>query len=283
MALTRTIQLSFWTDSKVVDEFTPEDRYFYLYLMTNPHTNVCGCYEISMKQMSDETGYTKETVEKLLDRMMMVHRVICFNRGTREILLINWSKYNWTQSDKFRVAVAREIERVKDVEFRHFLEDLYNEVDTVSIRYPYGMDTSFSLYSNTLNNINSLSNNNLNKIDTNNNFINMQDNNLSEDYKALHGNTHVTHVKRTSVTFTPPTLAEVQNYCHEKGFTNVDAERFIDFYESKGWMVGRNKMKDWKASVRNWERDKRSKKNSTGSADSLQKKHEDFMEMWRNA
>ena len=311
MALTRTIQLSFWTDSKVVDDFTPEDRYFYLYLMTNPHTNVCGCYEISLKQMSDETGYTKETVEKLLARMMNIHKVICYSQTTKEMLLLNWSKYNWTQSDKFRIAVEREIERVKDLEFQHFLEDLYNEVDTVSIRYPYGMDTSFSLYSNTLNNINSLSNN-LNKIDTNNNFINMQDNNLSEDYKALHCNADVTQVKRLCNTeieidkdleikidkeidkdtrkekrrsgvFTPPTLAEVQNYCHEKGFTNVDAERFIDFYESKGWMVGRNKMKDWKASVRNWERDKRSQKNSTGSVDSLQKKHEDFVEMWRNA
>ena len=72
--------------------------------------------------------------------------------------------------------------------------------------------------------------------------------------------------KRRSGVFTPPTLAEVQNYCREKGFTNVDAERFIDFYESKGWMVGRNKMKDWKASVRNWERDNRPKNGSTGNA-----------------
>ena len=59
-----------------------------------------------------------------------------------------------------------------------------------------------------------------------------------------------------STRFTPPTLAEVQAYCLERG-NNVDAERFIDFYSSKGWMVGKNKMKDWKAAVRNWEsRDK---------------------------
>jgi hypothetical protein len=59
-----------------------------------------------------------------------------------------------------------------------------------------------------------------------------------------------------STRFTPPTLEEVQAYCTERG-NNVDAERFIDFYSSKGWMVGKNKMKDWKAAVRNWEsRDK---------------------------
>ena len=174
MALTRTIQLSFWTDSKVVDDFTPEDRYFYLYLMTNPHTNVCGCYEISIKQMSDETGYSKETVEKLINRMVNVHKVICFSNDTKEILLLNWSKYNWTRSDKFQVAVEREISHVKEVSFRDYLTDIYNGVDTVSIRYPYGMDTSFSLYSNT-NNLNTNSNKDINKSNIKKSYFNDPD------------------------------------------------------------------------------------------------------------
>lgn len=56
--------------------------------------------------------------------------------------------------------------------------------------------------------------------------------------------------------FAPPTTQEVQAYCQEKGY-KVDAERFIDFYESKGWMIGKNQMKDWKAAVRNWNRGQR--------------------------
>lgn len=56
--------------------------------------------------------------------------------------------------------------------------------------------------------------------------------------------------------FAPPTKAEVEEYCQEKGY-GVDAERFIGFYESKGWYVGKNKMKDWKAAVRNWSRSQR--------------------------
>lgn len=56
--------------------------------------------------------------------------------------------------------------------------------------------------------------------------------------------------------FVPPTLDEVKDYCFERG-NNVDAEAFIDFYESKGWMVGKNKMKDWKSAVRTWERSSR--------------------------
>ncbi len=53
--------------------------------------------------------------------------------------------------------------------------------------------------------------------------------------------------------FVPPTIEEVKQYCID-GSYNVDAQRFIDFYESKGWMVGKNKMKDWKAALRNWSR-----------------------------
>lgn len=53
--------------------------------------------------------------------------------------------------------------------------------------------------------------------------------------------------------FSPPTIDEVKKYCQEQEFA-VDAERFVDHYESNGWMVGKNKMKDWRAAVRNWSR-----------------------------
>lgn len=52
--------------------------------------------------------------------------------------------------------------------------------------------------------------------------------------------------------FTPPTVDDVKTYCLKRKNT-VDANRFCDFYSSKGWMVGKNKMKDWKAAVRTWE------------------------------
>ena len=59
--------------------------------------------------------------------------------------------------------------------------------------------------------------------------------------------------KPTRTRFTPPSLEEVQAYCNERQ-NNVDAEKFINHYTSNGWMVGRNKMKDWKAAVRTWEK-----------------------------
>lgn len=54
--------------------------------------------------------------------------------------------------------------------------------------------------------------------------------------------------------FCPPTQEEVEAYCCERQ-NNVNAQKFIDFYSAKGWMIGKNKMKDWKAAVRTWERD----------------------------
>ena len=56
--------------------------------------------------------------------------------------------------------------------------------------------------------------------------------------------------------FIPPSVEEVQSYCDER-MNNVDAENFCDFYQAKNWMVGKNKMKDWKAAVRTWERNRK--------------------------
>lgn len=54
-------------------------------------------------------------------------------------------------------------------------------------------------------------------------------------------------------TFVPPSLEEVNNYLKEIGESRFTANSFIDFYQMKGWMVGKNKMKDWKAAIRTWQ------------------------------
>lgn len=65
-------------------------------------------------------------------------------------------------------------------------------------------------------------------------------------------------ISKKNSTFSPPSVDEVKAYASEKGYS-IDAERFCDFYRSKGWMVGKNKMKDWRAAVRNWNRNSASK------------------------
>ena len=74
--------------------------------------------------------------------------------------------------------------------------------------------------------------------------------------------------------FIPPTVGEVSAYINEKGY-HVNAEQFVDFYESKGWMVGKNKMKSWQACVRTWERN-----NQNNTRGDTQKSANPFLDMW---
>lgn len=147
MAIYRTINLSFWTDSKVDEDFTPEDKYFYLYLLTNPQTNICGCYEVSIKQMSNQTGYNKDTIERLIKRFEDVHRIIAYSKSTREILVLNWHKYNWTKSPKMITAVESVSKYIKSKKFRDYtfrlIDDLKN--GRTSIPYQYPIETSDSV------------------------------------------------------------------------------------------------------------------------------------------
>lgn len=56
-----------------------------------------------------------------------------------------------------------------------------------------------------------------------------------------------------SKSFKPPTVGEVQTYCTERG-NGIDAQHFVDYYEARGWKLGKDTMKNWKAAVRTWER-----------------------------
>ena len=232
MAIYRNVLMSFWTDSKIADDFTPEDRYFYLYLFTNPHTNLCGCYEISKRFVANETGYSKETIENLLKRFEEVHNVIRYSADTKELLIINWHKYNWTQSEKFRKPLANEIDNIKCDEFRAYLKSVFNGEDTVSIPYQYGSDTTVTV----------------------------------TDTVTVSDTVPVSVKKARNLI--PPPVEMVQDYINANGL-NVDANAFVDFYASKGWMVGRTKMKDWQASVRNWSRNEHSKPSANPFVDML--------------
>lgn len=86
-------------------------------------------------------------------------------------------------------------------------------------------------------------------------------------------NNSTNNKESTNKRFTPPTFEEVSSYCEERQ-NGIDAQRFIDFYASKGWKVGNQAMKDWKACVRTWEKREKPKTNETWVEDmnDLQKK-----------
>lgn len=66
---------------------------------------------------------------------------------------------------------------------------------------------------------------------------------------------------KTSKKFIKPTVEEIKTYCNERG-NDINPEQFFDYYESTGWLVGKKQMKDWKASVRTWEKNKKEKNNN---------------------
>lgn len=72
-----------------------------------------------------------------------------------------------------------------------------------------------------------------------------------EEYKE--GNNKKEEPKGSKKKFIPPTVDDVRAYCQERN-NKVDPQKFVDFYSCKGWMVGKNHMKDWKAAVRTWEK-----------------------------
>lgn len=231
MALYRNISISFWTDLKVNDDFTPEDRYFFLYLLTNPHTNICGCYEISIKQMGRETGYNDDTVKRLIQRMEKVHKVIEYDYKTQEVFVYNWSKYNWSKSEKLAISVKKVSERIKTQRFKDNIIKLINkEIKISDLQYTV-------IESDTVSDTVSESD-----IDT--------DTDVSIGYRYGIDTVSIPQKKR----FVKPTLEEIKAYCQERR-NGISAERFFDYYESNGWKVGgKGAMKDWKAAVRNWEK-----------------------------
>lgn len=86
-----------------------------------------------------------------------------------------------------------------------------------------------------------------------------------------------------NTSFTPPTVEEVRAYCQERN-NGIDAEAFVSFYESKGWLIGKNKMKDWKAAVRTWERSRQTEgKGQKKKFDDFNQRKYDFSELERLA
>ena len=119
----RQVFTEFWQDSFVID-LTPEEKFFYLYLLTNSKTSQCGVYEIPVKVMILETGYNRETILRLIERFEGYGK-IKYSIATKEIVVVNWLKYNSINSLKVQKCIEKELKQVKS-------KDL--------IPYLYGMD-----------------------------------------------------------------------------------------------------------------------------------------------
>jgi len=140
---------------------------------------------------------------------------------TKDVLKRDLRKY---ESKVDSISKARE-KRKYNIEINN---EINNEIET-------DINTDFSTV-------------NSNKLIVNSNKL------IIEDKSSLSKEKECIKEKTPTSRFIPPTPEEIQKYCDERN-NLVDVNRFYDFYQSKGWMVGKNKMKDWKAAIRTWEKD----------------------------
>ena len=115
MAIYRNVKTAFWDDEKVIDEFSPEDKYFFLYLLTNPQATQIGIYKLVPKSTAFYMGYSKEAVMVLLDRFETKYNMIRYSRDTNEVAIKNYLRHSIIKGGKPVVdCLKKEEKSVKD-------------------------------------------------------------------------------------------------------------------------------------------------------------------------
>lgn len=132
MGIKRIVDVSFWTDNKV-DEFSPEDKYFMLYLLTNPFTTQLGIYEISIKQAAFQMGYSIDAFNVLLDRFETKYRMIVYSKETGEIAIKNFLRHSIMKGGKpVEDCIKRDMSKVKNKKLIDFVFSSISEKDDLN-------------------------------------------------------------------------------------------------------------------------------------------------------
>ena len=228
MGIKRIVDTSFWTDGKV-DEFTPEDKYFMLYLLTNPFTTQLGIYEISIKQAAFQLGYSMEAVKALIDRFENKYGILIYSPKTDEVAIKNFLRHSIVKGGKpVEDCIKKEMLKVKNKKliakvFNHIADkdDLNMTVAKIITQYK-----------------------NENDIENDNDNGNDNDNDNEESY---HDSYH------DSSKILPPTLSQIIEYTKNNNLTTVNPNRFFTYYNDKGWKTSNGNPIDWKAKIQEWD------------------------------
>ena len=121
MSMFKNVHIKFWQNDFVLG-LTAEERYFYIYLITNSMTNQCGIYKFNRRLAELETGYSCDKIESFLKKFEEYGKVI-ISCSTTEIMLVNWFKHNFKSNKKALANINKELKDVKDKEL---LEKLYD-------------------------------------------------------------------------------------------------------------------------------------------------------------
>ena len=221
MAIYRYIHTCFWEDDKVVDEMDLKDKFFYLYLLTNGRVKQCGCYDISWKKITFETTLSKKEIEIMLKKFENKYNLIKYDEKTKEILLLNFYKYNWTSSPKVKSCIEKELKEIKAKSFIEYIKKM--------IQYKYGTDTVCIQLGEK-------------EKEKEKEKENKKRENKRESKSSLHCD------------FVAPTLADILTYSNELEIEDKEyCEKFYNHYGSIGWVNGTGQqIKNWKLVFNNW-------------------------------
>jgi hypothetical protein len=144
MAKFRKVQTAFW-DDEFIEKLSPEDRYFYLFLLTNPMTTECGIYQITKKKMSFYTGYNYEAIDNILKRLIASGK-IHYDEANSEVLLVNKLKYVDRAGKPVIDCILSELKNVKN---RNFIQISAKSITNEQICAVYsdylGVDVSLTI------------------------------------------------------------------------------------------------------------------------------------------
>lgn len=225
------------TDSDHFTELPPTTQAFYFHLCMN----------------ADDDGFNNKIRQAMFnahadrnDYELLIHKRFIIPFEDKGIIVIkHWKLHNYIQNDRYHKTEYVEEKARLILKANGVYTENVSEMDTECIQDVSNTDTRCIQ--------------NVSKMDTE---VRLGKVSIDKDSKEK-SNTGKNK-------FSPPTLEEVQAYCIERG-NNVNPETFINFYESKGWMIGKNKMKNWKACIHTWEQKEQKPKKKTD---------EDVMREW---
>lgn len=133
----RMVDTNIWEDAKV-EELPMTAKLLWVYVLTSPRGNLAGCYELTMRRVSIDTGLTAEQAREAM-RELCGAGLASYSDETCEVLVHNWFKHNWSNSPKLLKPLAEAICAVKDKRFADYLVTAYE--NRAGKEFPYAIDT----------------------------------------------------------------------------------------------------------------------------------------------
>lgn len=291
MGRKRYIDTSFWDDTWI-QELDPSEKFLYIYLLTNPLTNVAGISELTVKRICFDTGFNADTVKNILHKYEVADKVYTWGDY---IILKNAPKHQLIVKDNEDDTNNKPDEsykpKTKENNIYKGIVAILNQLPDELLLYLYFIGYTFEDLTEILDEKNisyeevktlkelkeETSNKGLQGASRNSNYINLNINSDSDLNSDSNSNLYKPP-KIQKKHFIPPTLEEIRAYCSERN-NNIDAEYFRDYYETRNWELKKNqKVSDWKACVRTWEKNQ---KNNRFSQNNYQKNNKDYSQMKR--